>query len=395
MTIFSRMHRRLSLALAALLFGGAGAAAIAQTKFVPINPLDWSVTDGTAKAADKTSAITLSPGAQLYRHFEVGRIDLHVSSQPVFGTAAADWQTIDLGPASLTFVRDSKGGGLVLLGDEPLSLPFALELDEKGRAAKPLDLKLSYDQGGAVALLTVQGVNFDVSATAASGPIEVALSAGRSAPWTLDIFEIRLPQIDLTSPVTKTTTAAAPTAAVWTAEEFTRRHTESRTLARSLFLKDQDLAGESALTEANANPRGSPEWCLESANKLIQEAFSLTRSGRPAKAAQLARRALEHCDKASRKAARQPELAPLVAAADETAAMIQERLLADVGAAKAFYESSALRAPNGQGANELKRLKQVDRELRRKAGETVPEPAPEDLPAFVPANAPVAADDAS
>lgn len=133
--------------------------------------------------------------------------------------------------------------------------------------------------------------------------------------------------------------------------------------ARELFLSGQDAAAEKRLTDRNRNPKQTAEWHLESANELVQMAFSLTRAGQPERAAQVARRALAHTEQAVR-LARRPALA---ASAEETAAFIQEKLLADHEAAKAAYRAAARRHPRGGAANELQRLERIEQAAERKA----------------------------
>jgi len=350
----------------------------AADKFNPLQLSEWGVSDGIPAPDVSGRGVVLPAGVQIFRSFAARRVDLHVVSKPVFSSQPAEWATIEIGPASLTFVQDAVGGGMVLLGDEPLSLPFALPLDAQGRSLEPVDLVLHYDQARGTATLTVQKVDFDIEASAGQGRTEVAISAGRKAAWTLSQVELKVvaePAPDgLAGNAGGGDGDAGAVARVSSSREQANSRKEAGRQARLLFLGDDDAAGEKALTSTNRNPRNSAEWHLETANELVQTAFSLSRAGKPQKAAQLGRRALEHLDKAVRKSARQANSAGLAAAAEQTAAFIQERLLADYGNAKSFYLRASLRQPQGNATGELRRIERLEREARRKAGEAVMEP---------------------
>jgi hypothetical protein len=134
--------------------------------------------------------------------------------------------------------------------------------------------------------------------------------------------------------------------------------------ARTLFRAGSDEQAEKRLTDGNRNTKDTAEWHLESANELVQMAFSSARLGRAEEAVRIARRALTHAQQAARKASR-PALA---ATAEETAAFIHEKLLADHASAKAAYQAAAQRHPQGGGAaKQLQRLERIEQEASRKA----------------------------
>lgn len=331
----------------------------------------WTAIDGVPVADVGAGTITLPAGTQLYRTLPDTPIQLHLVSRPVFNAIPADWATLEVGPASLTFVRDANGGGMVLLADEPLALPFALPLDEKNRAKIPLALTLTYDPMEGIAVLTIEGVDFDIGAKAPSGPIDVAMSAGKSADWTLDKVELlsgKKAAPLLGSPKPETRPAGGHDMEDEVSPPYKGNRAEVRTQAldrsKGLFVTGDDAVAEKALTDANTNPKNSAEWHLESANELTQMAFSLARSGHSKKAAQIAQRALEHADKAQRKAARQADQVSLVTAAEELAALIQMRLLADYKEARIMYEKAAMRYPRGQVGRELERMDQIEERSR-------------------------------
>lgn len=84
----------------------------------------WQSAAGTPAADTKTGTVTLPAGSQLYRRVAEESLNLRLVSRPVFGAQPVDWASIELGPVSLTFVRDPDGGGMVLLADEPLGYVF-------------------------------------------------------------------------------------------------------------------------------------------------------------------------------------------------------------------------------------------------------------------------------
>lgn len=331
----------------------------------------WTATGGAPVVEPAHRGITIPKGAQLSRVFPAGPIEVRLASRPFFSAAPSGWATLEAGPASLTFVRDATGGGLVLLADEPLALPFAVTLDEVGRSREALDFVLTYDPAGGAATLTINQAVFDVEATAPVGQVEVALAAGHSVPWTVEILRVLSgsPSADPAAPgggggrsadsPSRLLPARLPSAAAANARK------QAASQARALFQQDADAQAEKLLTDANRNPRHSPEWHLETANSLVQTAFSLTRAGQPQKAVALAHRALEHTEKAARQAARQPDQSVLVATAGGLSGFIHEKLLADHAGAKREYSRAALRFPRGGASRQLDRLEQIEAEGRR------------------------------
>lgn len=335
---------------------------------------EWTATDGEPKIDAETGSLTVPPGAQLSRFFTTDSVKVHLVTRPHFSSVPSDWATIELGPASLTFVRNADGGGMVLLADEPLDLPFDLSLDESGRSQHPLEFTLTFDRKRALAELSIEDVLFEIDATAPIGRIEVALSSGRSHEWMLESFDVtldeeaRLPgqpgkkgnggDDDSSGGILKPVALSGDRSAL---------RVEAVIDSRSLFQQDKDVEAEKALTDANRNPRNSAEWHLETANALVQVAYSTMREGNPRKAVQIALRALEHTEKASRKAARKTGASALVATADQTAAFIQERLLADYDAAKVLYQRAAALHPLGDAAKQVQRIDRINQEADRKS----------------------------
>lgn len=334
--------------------------------FTPVAPADWTVTGGAPSGVERGRGLVIPAGAQVSRFYGDAAVELEISSRPYFNVEPAQCAFLEIGPAGLTFVRKADGGGMVLLGDEPLDLPFALPLDAEGRSVAALNFIVAFDPAEQRATLTIDQAVFEVPATA-TGAVEVALSAGAKRAWTLEKIAVRASVATGVNRRTAGTGHAGATAAAMLPDRNRRELLgEARASARGLFKAGEDLAAERTLTSRNRNPANSAEWHLESANALVQIAFSFARAGEPAKAARIASRALEHAEKARRKAARQPGQETLATAADETSALIQEKLLGDYDRAREFYTNAVLRKPRGGADAALSRLERINRETERK-----------------------------
>lgn len=334
----------------------------------------WTATDGTTTVDSKSGTITLPTGAQLSRRFAADQVEVHLVTRPVFSATPASWASLEIGPVSLSFVRDEKGGGMVLLADEPLALPFALPLDAEGRSVTALDFSLTYDGRLQTATLAIGEANFDVEATtSSSATIEVALAAGSAKPWLLEKVEVRLTSAATAPFGAKTANANGPAAAEPTARpvpagEFAQVRKQAQGEAWNLFSQNSDVLAEKTLADTNRNPKFTSQWYLETATELTHTALSFARAGKTQKAVQVAQRALENTEKASRKAARQSGQAAIAAAAEELAAFIHERLLADYGQAQVMYQRASGRRASGYAATALERLSTMKAEAGRKSG---------------------------
>lgn len=157
-------------------------------KLTPATLADWTTTGGTPTAhADQ---LVVPAGVALSRTYEAKPVSVHLVSHPYFSAAAGSQPALEVGPAILTFLRDEQGGAMILLGDQFLALPFALALDKDGRSQEALDFTLRYDPAKQEAGLDVQGRSFTQLASAPTGPLTVAVSAGANADWTIDTLEI-------------------------------------------------------------------------------------------------------------------------------------------------------------------------------------------------------------
>lgn len=329
----------------------------------------WKATDGVP-VWEKTGGLSLPAGAQLSRTFDAKHVEVRMISKPFFSATPASWAALEVGPVSLSFVRDSKGGGMVLLADEPLELPTSVSLDQDGRSRVPLEFVLTYDLVAGEATLSIDKTLFEVEATVPVSAVEVAFSSGTLGSWSVDTLQLKFGESSATGNGSRTANiqpAGNAFAKTIPSGERLLTRRQAQTDAWNYFMQGSDLEGEKVLTEANLNPKYSAHWHLESANELVQIALSLARAGHPKKAAQVAQRALEHTEKAARKAARQSELAGIAAAADESAAFIHERLLGDYSEAQVLYQRAALRQPSGYGASAAKRIESLKAEAGRKA----------------------------
>lgn len=315
--------------------------------------------------------ITLPQGAQLFRTYPSGPLDIRLVSHPYFSDTPAGWAVLEVGFANLTFVRKPEGGGVVLLADSALALPFDLPLDADGRSRDPLDLALRYDPDDGVAVLTLNEAEFDVAVTAPSGPVELAVQSGDVRSWRLELLQVAVGEAgsagDSANRGGGSGNRSEATPRLTPAEQA-RAKRDAANRAKEQFLERTDAAAEKTLTDANRNPRNSAEWHLESANGLVQMAFSLSRAGHPQKAVWLAQRALEHTVLAGNKAARKPDGAVLATTINELAGFIREKLLADHAGATMEYQKAVARHPEGGVKSLLDRLEQIESEAARKGG---------------------------
>lgn len=120
---------------------------------------------------------------------------------------------------------------------------------------------------------------------------------------------------------------------------------------------------ERALSDSNLSPAGTANWHMETAQKLIQLAEDLARSGRPSPG--LAQSALQNALRASQLATT-PETA---LGARLLAGFICERFLADRGGALGHYRAAVQLAPQSPVAREANdRLTKIDEAFRQKGG---------------------------
>lgn len=328
----------------------------------------WSLTG--ARSAVDSERLTIPQGSQIARAYRSSMVRVDIVTRPYFGSRPSEWATVEVGPTSLSFVRDAKGGGVVLLGDVPLSLPFGLPLDPEGRSEVPLELSLEFDSVSNSAVLRVFGESFDTDARAVGRSIEVALSSGGSVSWEIDSLEVHTSASskDGVSDGDKSTEGkdplVPPSATLRNEGNGIERRQAIRD-ARTAASEGELAAAEKFLSDTTRNPRNSAEWHLETANSLVQLAFAVSRMAKPQAAVTLSGRALTHVEMALRKAARNPGSNPIEADAHALAGFVYERLLAEPDQAVIYYHQASLRRPADQPEAALTRMQQIKNEHSR------------------------------
>lgn len=149
---------------------------------------------------------------------------------------------------------------------------------------------------------------------------------------------------------------------------------EAKALVRGATANEAEKAAKVSAVEELVAPlnqakKNSPEWRLETAQRLMHVAEQIAREGKPDNVSALAQRALQHLKIADTPA----NDAEIRAAAKTLSAWINERYLADEDAAIADYEGAAALAGPGnakakEAAQRLKKAKENARERTAKSG---------------------------
>jgi|GEM_PF-4935330 len=143
-------------------------------------------------------------------------------------------------------------------------------------------------------------------------------------------------------------------------------HRQVKSDALALAKNGNVPAAEEALHALNVAQPGSASWHLETAQRLVQLAGDLSRSGRAPLARTAAARALDALTTADRLPG---SGAMLKAAIQQQRGFIYERYLGDVENAKASYRAAALLLPQNASAQaKLKQFEETDAATRRKLG---------------------------
>ena len=142
----------------------------------------------------------LPAGAQVSRMFAstggASEVAVAFTGRPHFDAAAANMPTLEFGNALVAFARSGDDGALVVLigENEPVVLPFAFPLEETGRSAEPLQLRLRFDPFNKRFSVDVGDQTLTIPGEPGHGglPATLALSAGGNEPLVVDSLQITL-----------------------------------------------------------------------------------------------------------------------------------------------------------------------------------------------------------
>ena len=340
----------------ALVGQAAMAVLAAQDRLSPTTLGSWNASGAAPLVALDQGAILLPAGGQLARAYPAGLLRVHLISRPFFGSTEDKTPALEVGPASLAFVRIENGGGMVLLGDRALPLPSAISLDADSCSLRPLDLSLTFDRSRDEATLVLDGASYTVSATTGAPQLQVAVSAGSGAGWTLNLLEVS------STPDVASGGAAAADPAGAKAERVVNPLPAGLALAPKRVVARQrafesavalaaagDLAGaEKALAASAHDPANTAGWELEQANRLVQLAMRLREQGSLDRSAKAARLVLQHVDRCV-KLATDAE-ADVAGSALELGGLVNDRFFGDLKSAEAAYRQSLTIVPGQASA---------------------------------------------
>lgn len=154
---------------------------------------DWNVFGLNEKGAVDSSDGFLPAGAQIAKGFKTTGITLSLVVWPFFSTQQANWTVLEVGSAALVFIRTGEQGEMKLVvgGSDPIDLPFRFTIDENGRSAEPVALKLEVD--GANVAVGVDGKNVTFPAVAlGKQPFEVVFSVGSESDFPIAELDVTL-----------------------------------------------------------------------------------------------------------------------------------------------------------------------------------------------------------
>ena len=347
----------------------SGAASVSpdlKTQLTPATLAQWNVAGAVSSADPALGTITVPAGGQLGRTYPVGKIVVSLASRPFFSTKATNSPALEVGPATLTFLRNEAGGGIVMLGDRALSLPNSIPLAPDGRSVRPLALVFGYDPARNEAVLSLDGSSYALAATQRSAQLEVAVSAGAEAAWTISNLE-----------VTASGGATGPSLASGgsSSSSSSADQAQSRGLAvdrgqayieaRDNFSAGQDEKALAALVAGNSRKPASPAWPMANAQALVRLAMEFSSQGRTATADRIAQKALQAIDRVVAQASAGE--GDLAADAQELAGLIKLRFLGDAAAARASYREALRLSPLNTAAREgLGHLEKAEAEAAKK-----------------------------
>lgn len=331
----------------------------AQEQLTPVTLANWSLTGAAATADSMLGTVTLPAGGQMVRTYPVGKLVINMVSRPYFSPTAASSPALEVGPATLTFVRDEAGAGIVMLGDRALPLPNSVPLAPDGTSERPIAFSFSYEPTRNEAVLSLDGVSYPLAATLRSTQLEVAVSAGGEVAWTINALDVTASSAQPgSSPgvagdgsssagLNPNGVSVDITSVQVDAVDFATVRKRACEQAVSLAATGEYDNGEQVLVSGNHSRPGTPTWHVEAANKLIRLALVMAGQGRTKAADELTRRALVHLQQIT------PDAEPGVRAnAEELAGLLFERLAGDAASAQRSYQNALQLCPNSTWAGE-------------------------------------------
>lgn len=329
----------------------------AQDLLTPATLEAWNSTGAAPLVAQDQRTITVPAGGQLARVYPAGELIVHLISQPFFGATVDNCPALEAGPASLTFVRTRNGGGMVLLGDQPLPLPSAITLGADYRSLQPLDLSLNFDLSRNQATVVLAGASYTVAATTSATQMQVAVSAGNAVGWTLATLEVSsnpgsagsAPSSGAaggsgstaTPTLGSVTGAPAPTGSLGPIDLAARQHAFASAVS---FAAAGDLANaEKTLATISHYPANTSGWELEMASNLVQVAFRVREDGNLDSSAKIARLVLQHSDRCVQLAS--TDESGFAGSALELAGLVNSRFFGDLNSAEAYYRKALIISP--------------------------------------------------
>ncbi len=345
-------------------FIASGVAASAGETLTAATLAAWQVHGKDAPAISNQS-VTLPAGTDISRSFSDDSVQVHLVSRPFFGTKAADVPALEIGPVSLSFLRDKNGGALILLGDQTVALPQAIALDAEGRSTRQLDLTLAFDGPKHEAVLSLDNAAYRVTGTA-SKKVMVALSAGNESGWVLDSMDVTTaPAAAAGAKADDTTTGKKAETLPFVLPANTAERAQNFTDAVALFTAGKPEQAEEKLFALNRHKPGTLGWYLESAGKLthmslvLRQQYDLKNSLIVADRAQAL---LAKAEKISDPKDRAKERAQV----HELGGYLSDELQRDPKAARASYEKAKQLDPTSQrAAREIERLDDEEAKAKR------------------------------
>lgn len=345
----------------------------AQVLVTPVSLAGWQVT-GATSIVGVDPAFTVPAGAEVSRSFSASKLTVRLISKPAFGDTPQNWSTLEVGPASLTFLKDKNGGGIVMLGDVALQLPYNVTLDSESRSIATLDFNFVLDRAKQSAVVTFNGRDFSLPATTPAAPIKVVISAAKSTSWLVDRLDVTA-VADL-APVPVVNDPSPGNRPRDRAEVVTKNQTAAaRAAERNQNFNDALVyhkAGNSAkvdetLAKSNRYLPNTLGWQIETGSKLTQFALSLRQRYDARGAVATAQRALSVLQEAERLSTN--ATVRQKAAIQEMVGFLHDEVLRDAAAARAAYQKAQqLDAASPRARQALDLIAETEAKALRLAG---------------------------